>query len=179
MNIALTILIILCGLLAASAQQPSKVDEGPISLQLIRTRLIDSKALNESNDEANKRVIAEIKRRTVEFMLEESDRTYLKEAGATKKLLEAIDKSLPESKRQKALMLHDEIRIYSVIVANYNKKTLPELKIALEAAQEFVERFSSDSEAKDQLDWLRALIPSLKRRISIDRNSNSRYSSVN
>ena len=154
-------------LLAAgvSAQEKAKVDEKPLGYQDIRTKLMFRSQVRESDTEMSQKIVSEIKKRSVDFIIKPEEVEALKKIGANNKLIKAIKHGVPEGKRKRLRQIDEINRLYVRFTENYTKKTVPEIRIAIEAGKEFLRLYGNDPEAKDQADFVRAVVPRLERKI--------------
>ncbi|HSK74426.1 MAG TPA: hypothetical protein VK892_22185, partial [Pyrinomonadaceae bacterium] len=132
--------------------------EKPLNFNDILSRFTSDSGINDSIKEINEKLIADISKRKVNFILNSEDKKSLKKAGASSLLIKTIDENLPETLREK-------IVLYKKYLDNY-EGNLSQMKKALKAAREYVERFSDDEENKTIINYLNESIPILERIVS-------------
>ena len=164
----LSVYLLLClGTLVVSAQEKAKVDEKPMDYQAIRMKLVFRSRIRESDAEISKKIAVEIRKRTVRFIIVPEEEKALRKIGANDELIDAIKNGLPEEDREHIRRLDEMSRLYLKFTDNYYKKTIPEIRIAIEAGKEFIRLYGDDPEFKEQVDYLRSTIPKLEKMIKI------------
>ena len=155
--------------LGVSAQEKdkSKLEERPIHYQDIQAMLVFRSRIKKSDKQVANEIAAEIRRRTVEFIITLEEEKALRKIGANDELIDAIRNGIPEEKREHVLKLEEMTRVYVRFTDNYYKKTIPEIRIAIEAGKEFIRLYGDDPEVKEQVDYLRSTIPKLEKMIEI------------
>jgi len=138
----------------------------PLELQEILSQLTLTSRINHSLESVNKHLVKAVRKRGVIFFVFDKDREAIRKVGGTEELVKAIDSvpksdpvivpglSLEESKRQ-----DEENRLYKIVLDNYRSTDPTHLRRAVDAAQEFINRFGDDPRAKPQVDWVRPKIP--------------------
>ncbi len=122
----------------------------PITLDEIISKLTLNSQNEKSADENNRQPIEEISERKVNFSLDEQGEKSLKKAGASDLLITAIYlNSTNKIEEQKVL--------YQSFVDNYSG-SLQQRKIALEAAKEFVRKYSDDKESEKIIEYFKTYI---------------------
>ena len=162
--------VLLClSALGVSAQEKdkSKLEERPIHYQDIQAMLVFRSRIKKSDKQVANEIAAEIRRRTVEFIITLEEEKALRKIGANDELIDAIRNGIPEEKREHVLKLEEMTRVYVRFTDNYYKKTIPEIRIAIEAGKEFIRLYGDDPEVKEQVDYLRSTIPKLEKMIEI------------
>lgn len=111
---------------------------------------------NSSIDQINKSLIKEIQERGVDFTLssEEEEKSF-KKLGASDLLIKAIRENFSKT-------VQERISLYKKFTDNYNG-TLEQKKIALDAAKEFIEKYSDDGDSKDIIKYFRSNIPAMEK----------------
>ena len=109
---------------------------------------------SKSVEEINKELVNEIRENKVNFTLKSADQKKLKEVGANDLLIEAIRQNLREDSKEAIL-------IYQKYVDYYESDNLEQIKIALDAAKEFVEKFENDGCYTEQVKYFKNAIPVL------------------
>ena len=129
--------------------------------------LVFRSRIKKSDKQVANEIAAEIRRRTVEFIITLEEEKALRKIGANDELIDAIRNGIPEEKREHVLKLEEMTRVYVRFTDNYYKKTIPEIRIAIEAGKEFIRLYGDDPEVKEQVDYLRSTIPKLEKMIEI------------
>lgn len=107
-----------------------------------------------SPEPVNKEMVGEITKRKIGFEIDEKDEKVLKDAGANDSLIKSIRENvLPEVIEAKNL--------YEKYVLNYESNDTDKLKIALEAAKEFVRKFENNECYAEQVKYFKEAIPIL------------------
>lgn len=158
-----TISITVCiGLLiGVIGQEVQGQQEKPLNLQEIRKTLIFRSRPSKTTEELNEQLIAEIRKRKVNFILSSQEEESLKKAGGSEMLIKTIHEVLPEKTRGKILL-------YQKYIDNYYG-TAEQIKIALEAAKEYVKKFSDDEVDKELLKYFKDVIPMLEKLVETDK----------
>ncbi len=152
-TICICLLIFLVGQQEAQSQQ-----EKPVSLNDIQAELTFTSRISKSEDEINNLLIKDIRKRGVNFILTSEDAKILKKAGANNLLIKVIRENLPKE-------LEEQIILYKKYTDNYNG-TVEQKKIAIEAAREFVRKYSGNKEAKEIIDYFRQIVPLLEKQLT-------------
>jgi len=135
--------------------------EKPLNLQEIRKTLVFRSRISITTEELNEQLISEIRKRKVNFILSSEEEESLKKAGGSDLLIKTIHKVLPEKTRGKILL-------YQKYIDNYYG-TAEQIKIALEAAKEYVKKFSDDEVDKELLKYFKDVIPMLEKLTETDK----------
>ena len=130
------------------------------------------KGVRPSDAEISARLIEAVKTRGIYFILTDSERKELIEAGATRALVAAIDNALTASQKQKIVAEQKEIaeidKLYQIISNNFRSDEFQKLSLAIEAGKEFIERYGSDERVKEIVIWLKENLPKWERRIMVN-----------
>jgi len=141
-------------------QQQVQAQQGkPLNLNDIQKTFISTSHISKTIEELNEQLITDIRKRKVNFILTSEDEDSLKKAGGSDLLIKEIRENLPERTKEKIIL-------YQEYLNNYDKKTVPEIKIAVKAAKEYVKKFSDDKDDKEIIDYFKAAIPNLEKNIA-------------
>ncbi len=154
-SICIGLFIFLVGQQKVQGQQ-----ENHLSFDDIIKTLAFKSRISKSTKEINEQLIKDVRKRGIEVILTSEEEKSLKKAGASKLLIKLIRES--SRKREEQLIL------YKKHTDNYDG-TIEQKKIALEAAKEFVKRYSDVAEFKDIKDiikYFKANIPGLEKQIA-------------
>ncbi len=135
-------------------QQVQAQQEKHLNLNHIRERLASKSRGSKTTKEINEQLIADIRKRGVNFHLTSKDKNSLKKAGGSNLLIKTIRENLSKNFKEQTLL-------YQKFVDNYDG-TIEQKKIAIEAAKEFVKKFSDDEDVKEVIDYLNTAIPDLE-----------------
>lgn len=135
------------------AHQVQAQQEKPLNLQDIRNTLVIRSSINVKTEELNEQLITEIRKRKVNFILTSEDEVALKKVGGNNLLIKIIRENLPKK-------LEEQIILYKNFTDNYAGNSR-QRKIALEAAKEFVKRYSDDESVKEIIEYFIKIIPQL------------------
>ena len=138
----------------AQSQEKKSVNLNDIALKLTFTSRI-----SKSTEEINKELIADVRKRGVNFILEAEDEKLLQSKGANDFLIKAIRESLPKGQREKIIL-------YKKYVDNY-KGTFEQKKIALKTAKEYLEKYKDCAEDKHIIEYFKKSIPMLEQQTTI------------
>lgn len=154
-----TIVISVCAglFILLTSQQSQGQEERPLNLNDIQKVLVFRSRISVTTAELNYQLISEIRKRKVNFILTLDDEKSLKKAGGGDLLIKTIQENLPEKLREKIIL-------YQKYVDNY-AGTLKQKKIALEAAREYVKKYSDSKDDKEIIDYFNAAIPVLEQHI--------------
>ena len=130
----------------------------PISFNDIQKTLVFRSRISKTTDELNEQLISEIRKRKVNFILSSEQEKSLKKAGGSDLLIKTIHEVLPEKLKVKFLL-------YQKYLDNYDREAFEKKKIALEAAKEYVKKYSDDKEDKEIIDYFREVITILEKLI--------------
>ena len=158
MQVRKSIVTIICiGLLIflVGQQEIQGQQEKPVSFEHIKAKLVFRSRISKSNEEINKQLIIDIRKRGVNFILSSVDTKILKKIGANDLLIKAILENLSKE-------LEEQIILYKKYTDNFNG-TIKQKKIAIEAAKEFVNKYSDNKELKDIIDYFRKNGPFLEK----------------
>lgn len=123
-----------------------------VTLKHILSKFRFTSRKTKSVEQLNKELIDEILERKVNFQLNAENEKSLKEAGASDLLLKTIsENSQPEVETE-------AMRLYKLYVDNYKSDDAKSLKIALNAAKEFVKKFENDECFKETVEHLKEAI---------------------
>lgn len=164
LNLSQSLFVVVIGFCSCAvlAQDKEKVSpETPLTYKAIRQKLIFRSRVRETDAEISRKVLTEVARRKVDFVLTPEEADSLKAIGASKELIEAIKSSVPKERLVEIERLNEMTRLYNLYTDNFYKKTEKELKIAIEAGKEFIRRYKNDPEVKTQVDYLKSNIPIL------------------
>lgn len=147
--------------LAGQRQVEGQIEEQLTLKQIIKTLKFKSKSKSMNN--VNEQLIMDVRNRTVGFELTAKSEKTLKNAGANAKLIKVIRENTLKS-------LNEATTLYKKFTDNYDG-TLEQKKLALTAAKEFMDKYSSNDEANNRqvINYLREFIPYLEQVI---RNKN-------
>lgn len=113
---------------------------------------------NKSVDEINKVLIKQIQEYGVDFTLSSDEEKSFKKIGASDLLIKAIRENFSTKLREK-------IDLYKKFTDNY-AGNLKQKKIALDAAKEYVKKYSDEAEDKMIIDYLKQFIPDMERQLT-------------
>jgi hypothetical protein len=123
-----------------------------VTLKHILSKFRFTSRKTKSVEQLNKELIDEILERKVNFQLNAENEKSLKEAGASDLLIKTIsENSQPEVETE-------AMRLYQLYVDNYKSDDAKSLKIALNAAKEFVKKFENDECFKETVEHLKEAI---------------------
>lgn len=112
-----------------------------------------------SIDEINKVLVKRVQELGVDFTLSLEEEKSFRKIGASDLLIKAIRENFSKTLREK-------IDLYKKFTDNYNGKTIEQKKIAVDAAKEFIEKFSDEEDgSKILIEYLRKVIPALEKQI--------------
>lgn len=135
--------------------QTSLAQEKPnyVNFDEVMGNLTFSSRIDKTTAEINQQIIIQIMERKVNFILSKEDEVKLKKAGGNKVLIKTINENISEE-------LKEQIILYKKFTDNYNGQTSIQRKIALEAAREFLQKYSDNSEpqVKEILKYLKEYI---------------------
>ena len=140
----------------------------PLGFAEVRTRLVFRDKKTRTDGEANRRLIIDIKRQKVSFYLTDDKEKALKELKASDQLLAVIRGNL--SKKRTA-EIEEFKRLYIIFVNNYAKKGVEERKLSLATGKELLNRFGSDPDVSEQIEFVRAHVPRLERLVEAAKTS--------
>lgn len=149
--------VFLIGQQKVNAQQ-----EKHLSFNDVISKLTFTSRINKTTQEINEQLISDIQKRGVNFILDSDDEESLKKAGANDSLIRTIKKNLPKEIKEKLVSVKEKESLYKKFTDNY-AGTLEQKKIALEAAKEFVKRYSNDEDIKVLIDYFVKAIPQLEK----------------
>jgi hypothetical protein len=152
-----TMIFILIGLFVFANQQQVLGQEGKNSLNIndVLVKLVFNTRFNKSIEDINKQLIKDIQERKVDFRLSLEDEKSLKKIGASDSLIKAIRENFSK-------ILQEQIILYKKFTDNYNGD-FEQKKIALEAAKEFVKRYSYEAKFKDIIEYFKSNIPAFEK----------------
>ena len=110
---------------------------------------------------ASKELVRSIKAHGLYLAITDQERKNLVEAGATKKLLHAIDKASRVREKQ----IQEMNRLYQIVLDNYKFSDRQKLTAAINAAKEFVARFGAEEIAEPNTRWLKHILPRFEQRL--------------
>jgi len=147
-------------------QQVQAQQEKHLNLNDIRETLVFRSGVSKTTEEINEQLITDIRKRGVDFMLSTEDEGALKKAGGSDLLIKSIRENLPKRLEKNIL--------YRKFLTNYDG-TIKQMKIAVEAAKEYVRKFSDDDDkdVKEIIDYFKAVIPELEKAIAIREKNKS------
>ncbi len=140
--------------------------ENHLNFNDIRETLVSKSRNSKTTEETNEQLITDIRKRGVDFMLSTEGEDALKKAGGSDLLIKSIRENLPKKLEKNIL--------YGKFLNNYDRTT-KQMKIAVEAAKEYVKKFSDDDDkdVKEIIDYFKSVIPELEKAIAI-REKNKR-----
>ena len=115
--------------------------EKPLSYWDIRKILIFRSPQRESDAEINERLIKTVSERKVYFLISKDEEVALKKEGASDLLIKTIRENLPPA-------VGEPMILYKKFTDNYNGNAT-QRKTAVEAAREFVQKYSDYKDSKD------------------------------
>ena len=147
-------------------QQVQAQQENHLNFNDIRETLVSKSRNSKTTEETNEQLITDIRKRGVDFMLSTEDEDALKKAGGSDLLIKSIRENLPKKLEKNILC--------GKFLNNYDR-TIKQMKIAVEAAKEYVKKFSDDDDkdVKEIIDYFKSVIPELEKAIAI-REKNKR-----
>lgn len=150
--------VISIGLFAFLLFQQETVGQEKAALNLneILSKLTFTSRINNKESEINEKLITAVRERKVNFILTSEDEKSLRKAGGNDLLIKTIRENLPEK-------LEEQIILYKKFTDNYNGKTVENRRIALEAAKEFVKKYSDDESVKEIVKYFTAYIPKFEK----------------
>ncbi len=127
-------------------QQVQAQRENHLNFNDIRETLVSKSRNSKTTEEINEQLITDIRKRGVDFMLSTEGEDALKKAGGSDLLIKSIRENLPK-KLEKSIL-------YGKFLNNYDRTT-KQMKIAVEAAKEYVKKFSDDDDkdVKEIIDY--------------------------
>lgn len=152
-----TIIFIFIGLILFASksniycQQKTKY----VTVDIVLDNLIFGHRFNRSIDEINSWLIKQIQERKVDFELRTEEENSFKKIGASDLLLKTIRGNYSKT-------VQERISLYKKFTDNYNG-TPEQQKIAIEAAKEFVEKYSDDPESKQIIEYFKNNIPAMEK----------------
>jgi hypothetical protein len=138
-----------------------KTEELPVNSADILRKLTGTAETSKLTDQINKELIGQVKKRSVDFALNDDLIKQIKEAGGSELLLSAIDNALPKERKER---LKEMDRLEKIVRKNYARNST--LHLAIKAGQELIDKFSIDYECSEFLQWLKAQMPRWHERIS-------------
>lgn len=157
-----------CCISVTAQQTPEKSDL--VDLNDILSKLTFTSRISKSAEQINEELTKLVRERKVNFVLGSENEKQIKDAGGNDQLIEAIRenfkgevKTLTElpAKTSSDKAFEENATLYSKITKNY-KGNLEQMKIALEAAIEYVASYSGDETFKLQVKWVSLIaIPGL------------------
>lgn len=140
--------------------QENKCNQIPLDTVLTKLRYNPFKP--KSVEELNRELINEIREQKVSFNLDAKNEKTLRKSGANNLLIETIRQNPPPKEFKEAVL------IYQKYIDNYESNNVEKLKIAIEAAKEFIAKFENDDCYLEQIKYLKDAIPALEARIYKD-----------
>ena len=123
-----------------------------------------------SSEPINKELSGEIAKRKIGFELNEANEKTLRDAGANDSLIKLIR----ENVFQDAI---DEKILYAKYFENYDSVKVEKIKIAIEAAKEFIEKFENKECHTELVKYYKEAIPQLIKTIKDITTSKTQYKS--
>lgn len=149
-----SIYIIVASLAVANGQ--GAVEKEPLlDLKTIQNRLTFRSHIRESDEDVNKQLISDIRKRGVKFVLSEKDIKALKKAGGSKDLIKAINESIPPK-------LKRLIELDTIYRENYDSRSVEQRKKAIDAGKEILRDYSDYPEIEGLVEYLKIAIPKLE-----------------
>lgn len=114
---------------------------------------------NKSIDEINRLLIKEIQERGVDFTINSEEENSFKKIGASDLLIKAVREKF-------STKLREQIDLYKKFTDNYDGKTVEQKKIAVDAAKEYIKKFSEEEDgSKVLVEYFRKVIPALEKQL--------------
>ncbi|HKX83827.1 MAG TPA: hypothetical protein VJL58_06395 [Pyrinomonadaceae bacterium] len=167
---ATTIVLVVYGAcFSISGQESGKNVVKPFLIWEIRSVLSTRSKIAQSDESFNEKLVAEIERRKVDFLLKTDDEKEFRSLGANDSLIRAIKNGVPAA-RVKRLRQYDKLSVpYSIFTAgyrNYKKRSYKEIKIAIEAGKKFLKLAGNDPEFEPQVTFVKAVLPKFEQRLA-------------
>jgi len=158
-SVAIIILAFLAfaGASAIRAQvEEKKVQEKvPVTAHEVLKKLAFSSRISKPKETLNSELIASIKERGVDFVLDERLIRDIKEHGGSEALLAAIEDGLPDETKG---WMKDFIRLEAIIRDNYPR--IDTRRLAVEAGRELIEKYNDERYGcSDFVQWLKIQLP--------------------
>lgn len=123
-----------------------------VTFDEVLNKLTFSSKVDKLISEINQKLIEQILERKVDFILTEENEIKLKKAGANKLLFEAINKHILEDVKKKRLLEQERTVAYEKFFIISEGESI---KSKIEAAREFLEKYSDDPEVKEVIEYLK------------------------
>jgi hypothetical protein len=156
--ILIGLFIFLIGEQEVQGQQKKKY----LTVEDILVKLVFKSRFNKTIAEINKQLIENVQERKVDFTLDSEDENSLKRIGASDLLIKAIRENFSK-------ILQDQIILYKKFTDNY-AGSFEQKKIALEAAKEFIKKYSDDVDFKDIIEYFKRNIPVMEKSLNDIKN---------
>ena len=115
---------------------------------------------NNNIAEINKLMIKQIQERGVDFKLQnKEEENSFRKIGASDLLIKAIRENYSKE-------LGEKIDLYKKFTDNHASKNPEQSKIAIDAAKEFIKRYSDVEEDKDIIEYFKKWIPATEKQIT-------------
>ncbi len=161
------ILLLGIGFLVPLRAQPVEAVSTPVTRREVRRWLNITQDNPVLSEEANHDLIAEIQKRGVNFVLAPEEEWAFQLLEASDELILAIRNAIPADQRAAFLLAADRTKLYNTFSVNYRRPDLASRRTALEAGQEFLERYRNDAAVKDAVSFLTRYIPQLTRSVQM------------
>ncbi len=141
---------------AISSQGSDCSQSDRISVSYILSKFIFTSRITKPAEPINEKLVEEIIERKVNFRLDAENKKSLKEAGASDLLLKTISENYQPGSEIEAE------RLYHIYMNNYQSNKIENLKMAIDAAKEFVKKFEKDGCYAEQVKYFKDAIPMLE-----------------
>ena len=156
---SLIILFVLIGLINTQqvyGQQTSKY----VTACQIFDNLVFGMRFKNNVAEINKLMIKQIQERGVNFKLQyKEEENSFRKVGASDLLIKAIRENYSKE-------LGGKIDLYKKFTDNYASKNPEQLKIAIDAAKEYIKKFSENEKDRETIEYLKKWIPATEKQIA-------------
>ncbi|MGQ0542408.1 MAG: hypothetical protein ACT4O9_11255 [Blastocatellia bacterium] len=113
--------------------------EPPVTLADVLRKLTFTSRIQKPTNKINENLIVQIKKRSVDFALNDEIIKQVKEAGGSELLLTAIEDALPKEKKER---LREIYRLEIIVRENYARTST--LHLAIKAGRELIDKYSDD-----------------------------------
>lgn len=137
---------------AVSNQENKCVESDRISLGYILSKFLFTSRITKPAEPINQELIEEVLKRKVNFQLNAENEKSLKQAGVSDLLLKTISQNYQPGSEVEA------DRLYQKYIENYQSQDIKKLRIAIEAAKEFVKKFENDGCYIEQVKYFKLAI---------------------
>lgn len=164
-SILLSTLLTLLSFPVLAQMQDNTAQRGPVSRREVRRWLTVTQEDAVLSAQANQDLIAEIKRRGVNFALSEEEEWAFSLLEASDELLVAIREAIPADQREALLLSSRQKRLYTIFMAGYNQNDLNSRRAALDAGKEYVAQFGKDPALRQNVTFITRMLPQLERTV--------------